>query len=260
MKRLHITLPLSLAALAVWLMLTLGGRWLESGGQAQSLADAAGGSIGWSWAVAALFAAALVFLADDRRGAGVQAPQPLQSARLVWLPLLYSLLMLFLAWAGGMPPRGVVIVVACNTLLVALSEELMFRAVLLQGFLDRLTVWPAVLTSSAVFGVVHAANGFASGDISGALWQSLAAGLQGVGYAAIRLRTRSIWPMTVVHALWDFSLMTSMLAAAADGEGSILPFAALIAVLPLCLYGLYLLRRMHGQPALPVSPRMRSGL
>jgi len=113
-------------------------------------------------------------------------------------------------------------------------------------------VWPAVLASSAIFGVVHAANGLATGDFDAALWQAVAAGLQGVAYAAIRLRTRSVWPMVVVHGLWDFALVTSVLSATAQGETSVLPYAALIAVLPLCLYGLYLLRGMRA-PGAPVT-------
>ena len=252
MKRLHISLPVAFGALAVWLGLTLGGGWLASGGRQQSLAESTGGAVGWPWALAALFAAAVALASADRRGAGLGAPAPLNSIRLVWLPLLYTLLMLLIAWAGDLPPRAVVLVVACNSALVALSEELMFRAVLLQGFLDRYGVWPAVLASSAIFGLVHAANGLATADVGAALWQAAAAGLQGVAYAAIRLRTRSVWPMAVVHGLWDFALVTSVLSATAQGEASVLPYAALIAVLPFCLYGLYLLRGMRGTDA-PVA-------
>lgn len=247
MQRIHLTLPLSVGALLVWLSLTLGVGWLETGGRQQSLGEAAGGHIGLSWLLAALFALALVLASDDWRGAGLRAPQPLSSARLAWPPLLYALLMLAVAWAGGFPARGVLLVIACNTAVVALSEELMFRAILLQGFLDRLAIWPGVMASSAIFGLVHAANGYATGDVGAALWQSAAAFLQGVAYAAIRLRTRSIWPMVVVHGLWDFSLMTATLSAAADGEVSSMPYLAMLAVLPLFLYGLYLLRGNQGQ-------------
>ncbi len=48
--------------------------------------------------------------------------------------------------------------------------------------------------------------------------------------------------MTVVHGLWDFALVSSMLGAVPGDDGSVLPYAALLAVLPLCLYGVYLLR------------------
>ncbi|NIA00307.1 CPBP family intramembrane glutamic endopeptidase [Massilia sp. CCM 8734] len=246
MKRLHLTAPLALAALAVWLLLTLGGQWLQAGSGQHSLADAAGGGIGVGWLLAAGFAAIVALASRDRRAAGLFAPAPMRSARLVWLPLLYALLMLLVAWADGWPARGVLLLVACNTALVALSEELMFRAVLLQGFLDRFAIWPAVFLSSVVFGAVHAANGFASGDAGAALVQSVSAFLQGLAYSAIRLRTRSIWPMVLVHGLWDFSLMSSMLSASSGGDDSVLPYAALFAVLPMCLYGLYLMRAVRG--------------
>lgn len=245
MQTIHITLPRAVGALAIWLALTVGGRWLESGGHSQSLASSVADSIAWPWTLAALCSLLLVLASSSRRAAGLYGPQPLKSLWLVWPPLLYSLLMLLLAWAGGWPPSHMLLIVACNAALVAVSEELMFRAILLQGLLDRYAVWPAVLLSSAIFGIAHTGNGLATGDFGGALWQAAAAFLQGVAYAAIRLRTRSVWPMVVVHGLWDFALVTSMLADADSGDDSILPYAALLAVLPLCLYGVYLLRGKH---------------
>lgn len=242
MKRIHLTVPVALGALAVWLALNLGAGRLLAGGPPQSLTEAVAGGIGPAWALAALFALLVALASLDREAAGLHAPAPWRSAWLAWPPLLYSLLMLLVAWEGGWPPAAVLLIVAGNAALVAVSEELMFRAVLLQSLLERQAVWPAVLVSSALFGVAHTVNGLANGDLGGALWQSLAAFLQGVGYAAIRLRTRSVWPMVLVHALWDFALVTSMLTTASTGEGSILPFVALLAVLPLFLYGVFLLR------------------
>jgi len=242
MKRIHLTVPLALLALAVWLGLTLGVGRLTSGGRLQPLAQAVAGGVGPAWLLAALFALLVALACRQWRDLGLRAPSPPRSAWLVWPPLLYSLLMLLVAWVGGWPAPKALLIVAVNTALVAVSEELMFRAILLQGLLERYAVWPAVLISSALFGVVHTANGLASGDFGGALWQAAAAFLQGIGYAAIRLRTRSVWPMTVVHGLWDFALVSSMLGAVPGDDGSVLPYAALLAVLPLCLYGVYLLR------------------
>lgn len=253
-RGIHLGLPLTLAALLVWLLLTISGRWLN-GDAPGSLSAAVAGGIGLPWLLAAVFSLALALASRERGAIGLHAPQPLNTTWLVWPPLLYSLLMLLLAWAGGWPPPPVLLVVACNTALVALSEELMFRAILLQGLLDRLSQWPAVLACSALFGLAHTVNGLATGDVGGALWQALAAFLQGICYAAIRLRTRSIWPMVVVHALWDFALVTATLSAAAEGEGSVLPYAALLAVLPLCLYGVYLLRDRNTKQETPNSTR-----
>jgi uncharacterized protein len=240
LPRIHLTMPLAIGAMAIWMCLSLGGRWLEAAGYALPGA-AVTGRIGLSWALAAVFALALLLASGRRRAAGLCAP-PLKTLWLVWPPLLYALLMLLLAWAGGWPQPRVLLIVACNAALVAISEELMFRAILLQGMLDRYAVWPAVLISSALFGLAHTANGLATGDVSGALWQAVAATLQGIGYTAIRLRTRSIWPMVLVHGLWDYALVTATLPNPAEDGASILPTIALLAVLPLCLYGVYLLR------------------
>ena len=242
MTRVRVTLPLALGALLVWLGLTVGVGWLTSAGRQQSLQASVAGGIGPAWALAALFALLLVLASGNRRAAGLGAPAPLKTLWLVWPPLLYALLMLLLSWAGGWPPRDVLLVVAGNTALVAVSEELMFRAILLQALLERFDMWLAVLLCAALFGVAHAVNGLGTGDYVGALWQSAAAFLQGICYAAIRLRTRSVWPMTAVHGLWDFALVTSLFTAAKEGDASILPYAALLAVLPLCLYGIFLLR------------------
>lgn len=254
MKRLRITLPLALAALAIWLGLTLGAGKLLGGGRHPSLAESVAGGIGPGWVLAVLFSLVVALASAERRDAGLGAPGPWKSLWLVCPPLLYSLLMLLVAWADGWPPGPVLLVVGCNTVLVAVSEELMFRSVLLQSLLGRYALWPAVLISSLLFGVVHTLSGLASGDFSGALWQAFAATLQGVGYAAIRLRTRSVWPMVVVHGVWDFALVTSALTAASTGEGSVLPFAAVLAVLPLCLYGAFLLRGSQRALLHPAPP------
>ena len=242
MHRIQLTLPLSFVALAIWMGLTLSGRWLQPGSLPTTLAASVADGIGLPWVLAALFALALLLASSRRRAAGLGMPAP---ARTVWLagpPLLYALLMLLLAWAGGWPQPAILLVVACNTALVAISEELMFRAILLQGMMERLAIWPAVLISSLLFGMAHTVNGLSTGDFGGALWQAAAAAMQGIGYAAIRLRTRSAWPMVLVHGLWDFALVTAMLSTPSQGEVSVLPYAALLAVLPLCLYGAWLLR------------------
>ncbi len=112
-KRIALTMPLSLIALAVWLGLSMGGRWLEAAGYALPGA-AVTGRIGLSWALAAVFALALLLASSRPREAGLGAPQPWKSLWLVCPPLLYALLMLLLAWAGGWPQPRVLLIVACN--------------------------------------------------------------------------------------------------------------------------------------------------
>ncbi len=104
----------------------------------------------------------------------------------------------------------------------ALFEEVLFRSVLLGLTLMLTTRVVAVISSSAVFGFWHvsAAADFAEtndGAGSAALLAViagtvLATGAAGVGFAWLRLRSRSVLAPTIVHAAVN---STALLAAAA---------------------------------------------
>lgn len=244
MKPWRITLPAALLVLAAWLLLTIGSGLLIARGRHASLAQTAADGIGLPWMLAAAFALAVAWRAGPQ-ATGLGAPAPLSSIRLVWLPLTYAGLMLLFDLVVGVPPPATILVLACNMVLVGLSEELMFRGILFHGLLTRFRIWPAVLMTSLLFGMVHALNFFGTGQLEQALMQSLTAFMQGVAYLAIRIRTRSVWPMVTVHAMWDFSLMLGGVNHPAAGAGagwSILPF---LIALPVFLYGLFLLRHLQ---------------
>jgi uncharacterized protein len=240
--RLRLDLGSALLVLAAWLLLTVGTGLLLARAPQQALADTVSGGVGLPWVLALLLLAGVARAHGDRRALGLQAPAP-HSWRLLWLPLAYACAMLALDAANGWPAPRVLLFVAINTALVGLSEELMFRGVLFAGCRARLALWPAMLLSSALFGAAHALNVLATGQLEAALLQSACAFLQGFGYLAIRLRTGSLWPVALVHALWDFSLVAGLLAPR-TGEapaGAVL-LGPLLVALPMFLYGLFLMR------------------
>lgn len=105
--------------------------------------------------------------------------------------------------------------------------------------------WPGALLVSALFGSVHVLNAFITGHIGEAGIQAVNAFLSGFAYLALRIRTRSLFPIMVAHGLWDLAVF---LAAANGGEGSqaepatrLLFGVALVA--PIAFYGLWLLRK-----------------
>ena len=98
-------------------------------------------------------------------------------------------------------------------------------------------------------------NGFLTGDFLAASAQALQATLFGVGIAALRLRLNSLWPVIVVHSLWDLCvfLMTASVATGAAESAMQAPtvttfLAPTLFQLPLFLYGLWLLRGLRDQP------------
>jgi uncharacterized protein len=92
---------------------------------------------------------------------------------------------------------------------------------------------PAVLLSSALFGAAHLTNVLFRGNPALVAAQAVGAFSFGVGYAALRVRTGTIWPLMVLHMLTD-------LLAAVGG----LPRIPILVAQDVILlgYGLFLLR------------------
>jgi uncharacterized protein len=130
--------------------------------------------------------------------------------------------------------------VAVSVLIVAyiataVFEEGLWRGVVL-GLLRPTAIWRAVLISSLLFGLGHLGNTALRGVSPIIAAQALGAAVQGVGFAALRLRTGTVWPLIGIHAVHDLFLQMSTL-----------PIPLLEAPLDteLLAYGVSLLRRGH---------------
>jgi membrane protease YdiL (CAAX protease family) len=250
-------LALSLAALVGWLLITVVGGQMHTG-QAPLLQAVTRG-LGWPFLLASIFLLALV--AGQRwRDVGLSQRPAARSLWLAWLPMLYIGAGLGLAVAFGLPPAGVLVWILLNTFLVGLSEELMFRGVLLQALRRTVSIWPAVALTTLAFGAIHVLNVFVTGDMRTAVMQAAAAALSGLLFIALRLRTGSLWPGIVVHGLWDFATFTVSASRGAEsqgvaGGGPVTPmaFMPMLLVLPNALYGLWLMRRI-GQTHVQADP------
>ncbi len=238
----------ALVILAVWLAITvLGGALLSP--QPQSLLGAVTDRVGWSFLLAAVFLLVVIRIAG-LRGAGLRGSSGWRGIRLLWLPSLYIAGFLGVATQLGLPAMPVMAMILLNCALVGLSEELMFRGVLLGAFREAAGTKVAVFASTLIFGAVHSLNVFVIGDLGAALVQSGAAFISGLMFAALRIRLGSVWPGVLVHTLWNFGTFL-MLAA---GDGALLraaptdapPLLAylvpLVLVAPNGLYALWLLR------------------
>jgi membrane protease YdiL (CAAX protease family) len=247
----------ALIAFVVWTAITVIGGNIKSGGEG-ALLDAVTKGIGWPFVLAAGFLLAVVAW-KGWRDVGLNAPTSSRSLLLAWLPMIYIVAGLGFSVSFGLPPAGVVMLILINTLFVGLSEELMFRGVLLQAFRSALSIWPAVILTSVAFGAIHSMNVFITGNLVDALVQSTAAFVSGLIFIALRLRTGSLWPSIIVHALWDFATFTMIASQAPDapsvidGDGPtiLLRLFPILVVLPNGLYGLWLMRNIgatHGNP------------
>ncbi len=89
-------------------------------------------------------------------------------------------------FSGGLGMVIVLMVVA------PLTEELLFRGLILRGFMQRYGTVVAVLLSTLLFALIHVNP-----------YQFASAILMGVFLAWLFVRTRSLWPCIIAHALFN---------------------------------------------------------
>lgn len=243
-------LPISLLVYILWAAITILGGILLSGGQQQSLIE--GLSRGPLWNVIAAFLfLVVVIIVTGWRDLKFVAPSPMSSLRIMWLPALYVIGFLSIAGMLGLPPLNLMLLMLLSTAFVGLSEETMFRGILFQALRTRMKLWPAMIWTSVLFGSVHILNALTTGEFLNALLQAFTATLSGFAFMAIMVRTGSIWPAIIYHALWDFgtfsiSASSAARGAAAGGEVDAWTFLLpVLLVLPNFLYGMYLLRNVR---------------
>jgi membrane protease YdiL (CAAX protease family) len=167
------------------------------------------------------------------RLAAYTRPPEWRDMHLYWLPIVLLAVPL-LAGVKALD-LGTIALLLVAYLLTAVFEESLWRGVTV-GLLRSLGVWPAVLVSSVLFGMGHLGNSLLRGFSAIILLQAFGAAVQGIGLAALRLRTNSIWPLVGIHALHDLVLQLGNLPIA---------LATVLAV-----YGVVLLRgrRMEDLP------------
>lgn len=125
-----------------------------------------------------------------------------------------------IAWASGayrtegLNPNALVAVVAADSVVAGIGEEIMFRAGLLRLIEHRLGTWWALGLTSALFGAAHLANPQAD------WWGAIAIMLEaGVLLGACYIVTRRLWMVMGVHAAWNF-MQGGIFSSDVSGTGS----------------------------------------
>jgi uncharacterized protein len=124
-----------------------------------------------------------------------------------WGPVLaFPALTIAVGYLPGFQPVPMeyVLLAIASVILAGVSEELAFRGVFLHLFADR-GLWFAVLVPSALFGLMHTSNLALGASLPGTVLQIAFSAMAGLGYAALRLRTGSLWPCIGLHAVYDLT-------------------------------------------------------
>jgi membrane protease YdiL (CAAX protease family) len=215
---------------AVWALIVFGFQMLQSGGHPINPISLLSTRPVWGIIAGAVFMITVVAWRGWAAPVGLRLPTSLRSAALAgWVMAAF----LGITLAVGLPPLRSTMLILLNTACVGVSEELMFRGVILSAARRHLSTRPAVLLTSFVFGLVHVANVLATGQLLLAIGQAVLAVIFGVWVGVIRVKSESVLPGMAFHWGWDGLLLLS---------GGISGLAAFPAALILGIWGLRQLR------------------
>jgi uncharacterized protein len=145
------------------------------------------------------------------------------------------------------PAPSLIILFVLFSLVVGLAEETFFRGLILPTLLP-VGIWRAVLISAVLFAVPHLLNAVGGAwDPLFTVADSVAAFGIGIAFAALLIRTGSIWPLIGIHALVNFTALLSLGSLFIPAQSPAELAVTVVVGILMTLYGVYLLR--PGKPA-----------
>lgn len=168
--------------------------------------------------------------------AGFNQPREWRQLHLLWFPLVITAL----PFLGGveLPALRSLPLLVAGTLVGVWQEEALFRGLLWRALLSG-GPWRATVTTALLFGAIHLGIVVLGGPLEAAVPLVISATCAGLMYGAIRTRTRSIWPVLLLHAVWN--LVNQITTA--ETSDMLLLVMNLAVTFGFAGYGLLLLRR-----------------
>jgi membrane protease YdiL (CAAX protease family) len=183
---------------------------------------------------------------------------PIEKGGVKFLLPILLLIMLFLntawvlddtgSWLMGYTSPLQLLAMLSVMLLLGFVEEGIFRGVLFYGLSTTFTPFFTVVGTAMIFGLFHFVNLFTGAAFMDTLYQVIHAASMGFLYASLRLRIKAIWPLMILHALWDFSFFTLQTAIQPNVGAAATPVAAGLAIsIPALVYGTFVYWRWSVQ-------------
>ncbi len=162
--------------------------------------------------------------------------------RVLWFPLLLTFVPLALFGTIEIAAKLVLFYLVA-LFFTGVSEEAFSRGIIINVMIPK-GKWVALLFSAALFGVAHFTNlffeNFTAIQMIEKLWLTISFAFL---YGALFLRIRNIWPLIIIHMMWDFSFLISGTA----GPFTVVPFPTTIHLIIGSLsiaYGILIARRI----------------
>lgn len=123
----------SLVIFIIWVIVVVGGGFLQVKWQHTKLVDLVKNQVMFGVMVAMVFLTGVITYLKWWPRVGWKGPNNLWDLLLLCPPALFLLFMSLLVLFTGLPSIRVLMIVVINTLMIGISEELMFRGILFHG-------------------------------------------------------------------------------------------------------------------------------
>ncbi len=127
-------------------------------------------------------------------------------------------------------------IVTITTLLVGISEEMIFRGILLPIFMEKRNVFIALFVNAIGFSLLHAVNVLGGLTLQEVSSQLLMTFFAGIFYGLLALKMKNIIPLMLMHWLWDLILITQPITNASTSVVMLAPaLLELVLIIPLTI-------------------------
>ena len=112
--------------------------------------------------------------------------------------------------AGAWKPWYLILLGLISVLAIGIREECVFRATIQNIVAQKYAhstkgIWLTAIVSALIFGLIHAFNIFSGVEVVGALFQATTNIGIGLFFAAVYLRSGSLWAVVAIHTLTDLA-------------------------------------------------------
>lgn len=193
----------ALVLLIIWATVTVYGSVFLAGGKNVKLDEMVSTQPSYSIFLACFIVLLYTFMRKIKTDVGFNGNLNMKHWIYIY-PVIVITILLALVFMKGVVNTSTILLVLVNTFVVGISEELMFRGILLNSFVQKFSYVKSIIIVSLLFGLVHISNGFVTGDFAAATTQAFMATFSGILFIAMRIRSINIIPAMILHWLWDF--------------------------------------------------------
>lgn len=133
----------------------------------------------------------------------------------ILITIMFATFCITANWQSVNMIKLILALVTC--ILVGISEEVIFRGIVLHSFLKITTKTKAVVVSALLFALLHSVNVLGGLAFRDMLLQLFSTFVFGVTFACICIKIKNIVPIIIYHALWDFVLIASAITGSKIG-------------------------------------------